>query len=708
MTITITDMTRLLKITTSQVFSAMKVMKQVRNTQHKNAVFTMITGLMTTCLMLFSMPALASALLKDVRFNTKAVDSTSIELHLDQTITTEPGVRLLNNPERIDILLPSSTFDARLSRLTINKNGIDYMTAEQQGQDTRLTVFVSKPVTVSQQVDGKTAIILIDDKEKAAAVSAVPRYLNNIQHVDFRRGNKGEGRVLIYLKENAVVAEVKEKPGAVHIEFADTAIIDDLLYQLDVIDFSTVVDTIETFREGAKARFVVKTNSAFEFNYQQLDNIFTLTLAKSVKRTPGSKESKEYTGNRISLNFQDVPVRKVLQIIADYNGFNLVTSDSVIGNITLRLDDVPWDQALDLVLKIKGLDKRMDGNILMVAPGEEIAAREARELEAMKQVEELEPLYSEFIQINYAKAKDIAGLLKSEETSILSLRGAVTVDERTNTLLIKDTAGSIEAVRRAIETLDVPVRQVIIESRMVTVRDNISEDFGVRWGFSDQQNDDGISGTLDGAQAISDGVIPPISDRLNVNLPVTNPAGSIGFHIAKLADGTILDLELSALERENKGEIIASPRITTANQKKARIEQGTEIPFVQASSSGATSVTFKKAVLSLEVTPHVTPDDKIILDLIITQDTRGDIVPTPTGQAVAIDTQRIETQVLVENGETIVLGGIYQQQIINTVSKVPLFGDIPYVRRLFRNDSEFTEKKELLIFVTPKIVTDSF
>ena len=412
----------------------------------------------------------------------------------------------------------------------------------------------------------------------------------------------------------------------------------------------------------------------------------------------------------MSLNFQDIPIRSVLQIIAGYNEFNLVTSDSVTGNITLRLDGVPWDQALDVVLKIKGLDKRMDGTILMVAPSEELAAREAKELKAKQQVEDLEPLYSEYIRLNYAKAEEFADLLKTDTNSIISARGSVSVDKRTNTLLIKDTAKSIESVRRMVETLDIPVKQVVIESRMVTVNDNVQEDLGVRWGISDVGSDGAISGTLEGAGGMvgagSYDNIPSLSDRLNVNLPVSSPAGSIGVQIAKLANGTILDLELSALEEENRGEIIASPRITTANQQKARIEQGTEIPYVEAASSGATTVTFKKAVLSLEVTPHITPDNKVILDLVITQDTRGDTVQTPTGSAVAINTQEIQTQVLVENGQTVVLGGIFQQQIVNSTKKVPLLGDIPYLGVLFKSTSEFNEKKELLIFVTPKIQID--
>ena len=430
-----------------------------------------------------------------------------------------------------------------------------------------------------------------------------------------------------------------------------------------------------------------------------------MNVRKEEKQAGYLGGEEDFSGRTISLNFQDISVRTVLQIIADYNEFNLITSDTVTGNITLRLDGVPWDQALDIILKVKGLDKRMQGNILMVAPSDELAAREAKNLQAQQQVEELAPLYSEYIQINYAKAFELADLIKNEDTSILSSRGSVSVDERTNTLLVRDTAKSIEDIKRMVNILDIPVRQVIIEARMVTVKDDLNEELGIRWGVTDTDGEYSTAGSLTGANSASNGVVPDLADRLNVNLPVANPAGSIAFQIARLADGTILDLELSALEQENKGEIIASPRITTANQKEAYIEQGVEIPYQEASSSGATATQFKKAVLSLTVTPHITPDNKIILDLAVTQDTISEIT---SGQAPAIDTQRIGTQVLVSNGETIVLGGIYQQSIISSVSKVPVLGDIPYFGWLFRNTNNFNEKQELLIFVTPRIVTDHF
>ena len=532
-------------------------------------------------------------------------------------------------------------------------------------------------------------------------------FINEIDSIDFRRGELGEAKVLVFLQQNSAAVDVVEQNGQIQLDFHDTKISDDLLYQLDVLDFATVVKGIETFREGNKARLVIETLDAFSYSYQQIDQVFHLVVQKKAAEQGKSAAAGQYVGRAISLNFQDIPVRTVLQIIADYNGFNLVTSDSVTGNITLRLDGTPWDQALDIVLKVRGLDKRMDGNILMIAPSDELAAREAKELQAQQQVEQLEPLISEFLPINYAKAADIAALLNNKEATLLSARGNVAVDDRTNTLLVKDTATTIENVRRLLRRLDVPVKQVLIESRMVTVKDNVRDEIGLRWGFSDQQNDKAWSGTAPGANNLAGGTVPALADRWNVNLPVANPAGSIAFHVTKFADGTLLDLELSALEQENKGEIIASPRITTANQKKARIEQGTEIPYLEASSSGATTVTFKKAVLSLEVTPQITPDNKIILDLEITQDTRGETVSTGNGPAQAIDTQRIQTQVLVDNGATVVLGGIYQQQMTNTTSKVPVFGDIPYLGNLFKRRNDFNEKTELLIFVTPKILTES-
>ncbi len=659
------------------------------------------------CLLLTTGTATAAPLLFDVRYSPLNTGETEIQFVFDEALSAPPQVDIQTNPARIELTFAEAEFEEKLTDVSIDKGGVKNARTEFWQQGIKTSLFLDRLKLYKSRLEGNTFYLQVSDSNQAAADQTENSYINKIKSIDFRRGDKGEGRVLVFLQDSSAAVDVQEELGKIVVDFHNTDIPEDLLYQLDVLDFGTVVKGIETFKEGAISRLVIEPIQAFVFTYQQVDNIFSLNVEKDPNAGSFMQGGKDYKGKAISLNFQDIPVRTVLQIIADYNGFNLVTSDSVTGNVTLRLDGTPWDQALDIVLRVRGLDKRMDGNILMVAPTDELAEREAKELQARQKVEELEALYSEFITVNYAKAADLAKLLDGKDQSLLSPRGNVSVDERTNTILLKDTAKAIENVRRLVERLDVPVKQVLIESRMVTVKDSVAEEMGLRWGFTDQQFNKGVSGSADGANAIANGLVPELKDRWNVNLPVTTEgAGKIGFHIAKLGDGTLIDLELSALEVEDKAEIVASPRISTANQKKARIEQGVEIPYVQAASSGATTVEFKKAVLSLEVTPQVTPDNKIILDLTVTQDTEGKVVQTPTGNAVAIDTQRITTQVLVDNGETIVLGGIYQQQTINTVSKVPVLGDIPYAGVLFRRSLDKTEKKELLIFVTPKIINE--
>lgn len=555
---------------------------------------------------------------------------------------------------------------------------------------------ISSPVKAQEPV-------LVDPKSSDYAQQS----RSTITNVDFTQAGKETAIVLVAFDGSEPKVQLIESQGKITLTLADTDLGDDQLVELNVADFGTIVSTIETFQDDSNARVEVNYSGAVLVQNTINDNVLRLEIKPmDTEQKEALENEKQYSGEPISLDFQDVPVRQVLQIIAQVNGFNLVTTDTVAGNVTISLSGVPWDQALEMILRVKGLDKRLEGNILLIAPAEELAAREAQTLQSQQQVSDLAPLQTVDIPVNYAKASALAAILKSSEGGILSERGGVTVDERTNTLIIRDTLSSIDEARKMIDVLDIPVKQVLIESRMVTVLDNVDEQLGVRWGFSDRQDDNGVSGSIEGADTIAGGVIPSIDNRLNVNLPVSSAAGTIGFQLASLIDGTILDLELSALEAENKGEIIASPRITVANQHEAYIEQGTEIPFVQAASSGATAVTFKKAVLSLKVTPHITPDNRIILDLVVTQDTRGETVSTSTGDAVAIDTQEIKTQVLVENGETIVLGGIFQQTSSDGVSKVPLFGDLPVVGSLFRNTSQLQEKRELLIFVTPKIVTE--
>ncbi|MDL3987091.1 MULTISPECIES: type IV pilus secretin PilQ family protein [Shewanella] len=643
--------------------------------------------------------------LMDVKYHALVDHQLEVELIFEDAISA-PQIDSNASPAELVLTFDDSISGLSKDRLPINQVGVKDLVTSQQDARLTVTLGLSKVKPYQGSVVGNSYRLTINDEVVNSLATANSPFVNSIKNIDFRRNENGGGDLLVYLNSRSVAANVEQIGAKLEVQLYNTDINNDLLYVMDVQDFSTPVKNFETFKDDLTTRIIVDVSGNYEFNYKQEDNLFRLSINK-VERTVATKDIKKYNGKTLSLNFQNISVRTVLQIIADYNNFNLVTSDTVEGDITLRLDDVPWDQALDLILQTKGLDKRIEGNILMVAPSEELAIRESQNLKSKQEVKELAPLYSEYLQINYAKATDIAELLKGTDSSLLSPRGSVAVDERTNTVLVKDTAEIIENIHRLVEVLDIPIRQVLIESRMVTVKDDVSEDLGIRWGVTDQQGDKGTSGSLEGAGDIANGTIPSLDNRLNVNLPaaVTNPT-SIAFHVAKLADGTILDLELSALEQENKGEIIASPRITTSNQKSAYIEQGVEIPYVQSTSSGATSVTFKKAVLSLRVTPQITPDNRVILDLEITQDSQGKTVDTPTGPAVAIDTQRIGTQVLVDNGETIVLGGIYQQNLISRVSKVPILGDIPLVGFLFRNSTDKNERQELLIFVTPKIVNE--
>lgn len=697
-----------------------KIFAEAIHLKHSWFAFLTLLALVSASLSVSAEQSNQNAL-QGISYNTIQDDQIELVFEFSETLSSSPVVDTSMNPAFVKVYFSANTFDTKIQETLVNHAGVTNVLLDSSSENVVATINLEKLSVFDVELNENKFSITLNYGQSAEIVEALSpageKFINHVESLDFRLSEDNSPEILVYLKDSMVAVDVNDKLGKVNIEFHNTEIMEDLLYKLDVTDFGTIVSNIETFKDGRNARIVIDVDTHFTFSHNQQGNLFILSIKEKEKKVPGYlADTDDFTGRTISLNFQDIPVRTVLQIIADYNEFNLITSDTVTGNITLRLDGVPWDQALDIILKVKGLDKRMQGNILMVAPSDELAAREAKNLQAQQQVEELAPLYSEYVQINYAKAGEFAELIKNEDTSILSSRGSVSVDERTNTLLIRDTAKSIEDIKRMVNILDIPVRQVVIEARMVTVKDNINEELGIRWGITDTDGESAISGSLEGvgqangtrALTSSDrgiGRVPQLSDGLNVNLPVASPAGSIAFQVARLADGTILDLELSAMEKENKGEIIASPRITTANQKEAYIEQGVEIPYQEAASSGATATQFKKAVLSLTVTPHITPDNKIILDLVVTQDTVSDV---QSGSAPAIDTQRIGTQVLVNNGETIVLGGIYQQSIINTISKVPVLGDIPYFGWLFRNSSQFNEKKELLIFVTPRVVTEHF
>ncbi len=516
---------------------------------------------------------------------------------------------------------------------------------------------------------------------------------NKINAIDFKRNANSQGVLTLTLTETQATTDIRKSGKQLNVDILDAAIRDDMLYVLDVTDFGTLVNTIETFRTEKGTKLVLKMSDHFYYDYDLVGKVLTVKVNKKPQANVAvvGSQTIAYKGKPISINFQDVPIRNVLQLIAEYNDFNLVVSDTVTGNLTLRLDDVPWQQVLDIILQVKGLDKRVEGSVVLVAPEAELTANEQKTLKSKRTEQELSVLRSELISVNYAKADVLAELLSANEggVSMLSPRGSIHVDSRTNLLIVKDLDHVIDDIKGLVASLDIPVKQVQIEARIVTVEEGDLDQLGFEWNASSEF-------TSSTQKALNN------TGELSFNL---EGGGAIGaaFQFAKLGD-YLLDLELNALQRESKAEVISSPRLLTTNKQAAYIEQGTEIPYLESTSSGATSVAFKKAVLSLSVTPQITPDNRLILDLVVTQDTVGENIKTGTGEVVSIKTQRIGTQVLVNNGETIVLGGVYQNSKTKSVSKVPLLGDIPGLGVLFRNTSENLSKRELLIFVTPKIV----
>ncbi|QIZ78508.1 type IV pilus secretin PilQ [Ferrimonas lipolytica] len=643
--------------------------------------------------------------LTDLKYHSQVGTQVELEFTFSEPVA-EPELLLAADPAQIKLNFSGHDSALAVNTVPVDANGVEKISISDTVDGVYANIWLDQITPYQTRVEGEKFYIVLNDTSEVASTDSKRV---QVEAIDFHRSEGSAGELVLDLSSASTAVHLERSGADLLVTLYNADIPTDLLYVVNVEDFNTHVKGFETFQKGNNSQIRLDMGgSSFEYDYHQEGDKFYVVVSEPEQRVD---PEKSYSGSKLSMNFQDIPVRTVLQIIADHNNFNLVTTDNVNGNLTLNLDDVPWDQALEMILRINGLDKRIEGNILLVAPRQELIAQETEKLRQQQESTEVAPLFSEYIQVNYAKATDLAALMSSDGGTLLSDRGTVSVDERTNTLLIQDTAERLEDIQRLVDVLDVPIKQVIIESRMVTIRDNIKEELGVRWGITDVADNGtrGTSGSLDGLDGLlPDGDEVSLDDRLNVNLPVADPAGTIAFQLAKLSDGTILDLELSALELENNGEVIASPRLTTANQFTASIEQGVEIPFVESSSSGATSVEFKKAVLSLTVTPQITPDNRIVLDLTVTQDTRGDTVQTGTGPATAIDTQRITTQVLAKNGETIVLGGIYQQQNQNVVTKVPILGDIPFMGWLFRTTSDFSEKSELLIFVTPKIVIDQF
>ena len=711
---------------------------------YRRTVLTMAALLQAVFLMFAGVTANAQDgdRLQDIQ--VQSLPGQRVELRLIMSGTApEPLAFTIENPARIVIDLPDTALGLSSRRRDVNLGPLDTVLMAEANGRTRVVLNLDSMVAYDTRRSGNTLIITLGDGDDYSAGStqfagtasaATSSYAapgdRAITSIDFRRTREGGGRIVVNLTDPSTPVDIQQEGGRVVAVFKETSLPAELMRRLDVMDFATPVTTVDALRTNLDARIVISATGSYEQMAYQSDNEFTIEVnpVAADDRAVSSlfSETKEYEGQRLTLNFQDIETRAVLQLLAETSGKNIVVSDTVQGNVTLRLRNVPWDQALDIVMTTKGLDMRQNGNVIIVAPAEEIAARETADLTAQQAISELEPLYSEFLQVNYAKAGDLATLVSGDGgNTMLSDRGTIAVDERTNTLLVHDSAERLQNIRRLVRTLDIPIKQVLIESRIVIVNDDFSRDLGVRLGVTAYKanSTDGvtvISGTGTGTDRMVGSAIdnlaltgsifpielPLLNDRYNVNVPISPAAGR--FSLAVLETEYLVDLELTALEAEGRGEIISTPRIITANQKEAKIEQGVEIPFQQSASSGATTIQFKKAVLSLTVTPQITPDNNIIMDLKVHKDSVGDIISTGGlgGTVPSIDTRNVETQVLVADGQTVVLGGIYETERRETINKVPFLGDLPFAGFLFRSTQRVDNKAELLIFVTPRILEE--
>jgi type IV pilus assembly protein PilQ len=680
----------------------------------------------------------ASNSLLDISHSTLPGNKQQGALTLSGPVDT-PRSFTIDSPARIALDLPDTVNAMEQQRISVSSGLLKNITSVEAGGRTRVVLNLTTLAPYTTSVRGNQLLVTVDGDEGPSTGASIlvanqdgtdatntsdvkngpiERRVNTIDALDFRRGPMGEGRIIFDLSSPGIVTDMRQEGGRLVIEFPDTQLAATLQKRLDVMDFGTPIQFIDSISNKRGSRVIVQpATQNFEQLAYQSDKQFTVELKPMSREAIEENKKKKfgYVGEKLSLNFQDIEIRSVLQLLADFTDLNIVVSDSVQGKLTLRLKNVPWDQALDIILQTKALGKRQTGNVIMIAPAEEIATRERIELEGMKQKTELAPLRTEFFQANYAKAAELAELLASESGGMLTERGSVTVDERTNTLLINDTIDQLEEIRALVHRLDVPIRQVLIESRIVIASDDFNKDIGVRWGLNRNTINPGggttgdgfaLSGSAQGIQDLVNG--DSVSDgRFNVDLPGNNAAGSLGIALAKLPFGTLLELELSAMQAEGTGEVISSPRVITANQHEAYIEQGVEIPYLEASSSGATSVSFRKAVLGLTVTPQITPDDRIVMDLKVNKDTVGEIFGAGSLQVPSIDTREVNTQVLVDNGETVVLGGVYEQTLIDKVDMVPFFGNLPLIGKLFQHTTNQDDKSELLVFVTPKIIKEN-
>jgi type IV pilus assembly protein PilQ len=662
---------------------------------------------------------------------------TIVRIQLKEAAAAVPPSFSVANPARIAIDLAQTSNNLGRNLVELQQGDLRSVNVVQAQGRSRVVLNLSRAVTHAVSVDGKVITVALGSSADAASfrpaatpvatpaasasAAAGPRSLRGI---DFRRGADGEGRVVVDLTDPGTSVDIRKQGSQIIVDFLNTSLPETLRRRIDVSDFGTPVSIVNTVQQGANVRMTIEPRGLWEQNAYQTDTRFVVEV-KPVKEDPtrliqGGRQG--YQGERLSLNFQNVDVRSLLQVIADFTNLNIITSDSVQGQITLRLKDVPWDQALDIILQSRGLDMRKNGNVLIVAPREEIATKEKLEFEARNQLSELEPIRTESFVVNYQKADDVRRLISDDKQRLLSKRGSAVVDPRTNQLFVQDTAARLEDVRRLLQKIDVPVQQVLIEARIVEADDTFSQNLGVRFGVARITNNAAFgggtgvttAGSSSGSSNPGTGLGPAAGNITGVGVSSINsvnlPSASIGgfqpgnFALTLVSNSlsTLLNLEVSALQADGRGKIISSPRVVTADKVKATIEQGTEIPYQQATSSGATSVSFKKAVLKLEVTPQITPEGAVFLDVKVNKDSRGQ----DTASGPAINTKNVQTQVLVENGGTVVLGGIYEQEEKTTITKVPFLGDLPVVGNLFRNRTMINDRKELMIFITPRVVSE--
>jgi type IV pilus assembly protein PilQ len=651
--------------------------------------------------------------------------SEIVRIQLSEPLKAAPSSFTVQSPARIALDFAGVANAMGRSTVDINEGNLRSATVVQAGERTRVVINLKQAAQFQTRIDGNSLLVVLDRPESVTAQTSAPAHFSEsrnldvgaLRDIDFRRGTANTGRVVVELPNNQVGVDIRQQGNNLVVEFLKTSLPEGLRRRLDVTDFGTPVQSVTTTQTGDRVRMVVAAAGNWEHSAYQSDNQFVVEVREQRVDPNKLTQGPGYSGEKLSLNFQNIEVRALLQVIADFTNFNVVTSDSVSGSVTLRLKDVPWDQALDIIMQAKGLGLRKSGNVLWIAPRDEIAAREKQELEARATVESLEQVRTQAFQMNYAKAADIASQLTSTGTGgtsagnnarILSPRGSVIAEVRTNQLFVTDIPSRLEQVQELITKLDIPIRQVLIEARIVEADDDFSKSIGVRLGggvrdFSaGSANGNPVRGNFgSNYSAVTTG--PSLTSSPFVNLPALPPAGQAASYALSLfspSASRFLALEISALESDGKGRVVSSPRVVTADQVKALIEQGTEFPYQTATSSGATAIAFRKANLKLEVTPQITPEGNIILDLDVNKDTRGET----TAEGIAIDTKHVQTQVLVENGGTVVIGGIFERTERNEISKVPLLGDLPGVGNLFKSRNQLDQRSELLIFITPRVL----